>query len=323
MPIRHVFVQDWKKLTRQFNFLLFDGFSNHCLANTVEPLRAANTLSRQALYAWQFYSPDGQAVQSSSGLQVTPHGALGQESGDVLVVMPSYGFLGLDTAPISRALRAADKRHAVLAGLDTGSWLLARAGLLDDRRATIHWDELSRFEEAFPNVDAVQERFVIDGNRITCSGAMAAFDLADALIRADHGPLLSMEVAHLLMTRGTPQSYALPMKSEDTLVNRVLRIMQATIEAPIRIQDIARQLGCSQKKIESRVQAELGTTPRALYRRLRLNLARKLATETDQSVAEIASRCGYDNASAMTRAFRAEFGQTPTTFRVQATSARS
>ena len=199
--------------------------------------------------------------------------------------------------------------------LDTGSWLLARAGLLDDCRATIHWDELSRFEEEFPNVDVVQERFVIDGNRMTSSGAMAAFDLADALIRADHGPLLSMEVAHLLMNRGAPQAYSLPMKSEDTLVNRVLRIMQDTIEAPLRIQDIARQMGCSQKKIETRVLAELGTTPRALYRRLRLNLARKLASETDQSVAEIASRCGYENASAMTRAFRAEFGQTPTAFR--------
>ena len=246
---------------------------------------------------------------------MTPDGALGIETGDVLVVMPSYGFLDLADSETLRALRRAATRHKKLAGLDTGSWLLACAGLLDDHCATIHWDELSRFEEAFPEIETVQERFVIDRSRITCSGAMAAYDLATALILADHGPLLSMEVAHLLMKRGDPGAAALPMKSKDRLVIRMLAIMQNALEDPVPIKDIARQLGCSQKKIETRVMAELGTTPQALYRRLRLNLARKLATETQQSIAEIASRCGYENSSAMTRAFRSEFGRTPTAFR--------
>ena len=302
-------------MAQKYNILLFDGFSNYCLASLVEPLRAANTLAGQPLYAWSFYSLDGESVQSSSKLCVTPDGALGIESGDVLVVMPSYGFLNLATSETLRALRRAATRHKKLAGLDTGSWLLARAGLLDDHCATIHWDELARFEEAFPEVESVQERFVIDRSRITCSGAMAAYDLATALILADHGPLLSMEVAHLLMKRGEPGTTSPPMESEDGLVNRVLAIMQNTLEDPLRITDIARQLGCSQKKIETRVLADLGTTPQALYRRLRLNLARKLATETRQSIAEIASRCGYENPSAMTRAFRSEFGQTPTACR--------
>ncbi|MES0825082.1 GlxA family transcriptional regulator [Ruegeria sp. SCP11] len=303
-------------MTRRYNILLFDGFSNHCLANMVEPLRAANTLSRQILYAWRFYSLDGEAVQSSSGLVVTPHDALNDQSGDVLIVMPSYGYLKLDNRATIRALLTAARNHGRLAGLDTGSWLLARAGLLDNHRATIHWDELSRFEEAFPSVDAVQERIVIDGSRLTCSGAMAAFDLASALIRHDHGPLLSMEVAHLLMSRGAADPYALPLKSEDTLVNRALAVMQGNLEAPLPIKDVARKIGCSQKKLETRVQAELRTTPQALYRRLRLNLARKLVEETEQSIAEIAGRCGYENASAMTRAFKAEFGRTPTAFRI-------
>ncbi|WP_319544554.1 GlxA family transcriptional regulator [Ruegeria conchae] len=302
-------------MTETYNFLLFDGFSNLCLANMVEPLRAANTLAGQHLYAWQFYSPDGAPVESSSGLQVAPHGAIGAAVGDALIVMPSYGYLEHSVSETLRALHRASSRHSRLAGLDTGSWLLADAGLLNGYRATIHWDELSRFEEAFPDVDALQERFVIDRNRITCSGAMAAYDLATALILADHGPLLSMEVAHLLMNRGEPSAASPQMKSEDRLVNRVLGVMQGTLDAPVLIKDIARQLGCSQKKIEIRVLAELGVTPQALYRRLRLNLARKLAVETQQSVAEIASRCGYENPSAMTRAFRAQFGQTPTAYR--------
>ncbi|WP_050603920.1 GlxA family transcriptional regulator [Ruegeria sp. 6PALISEP08] len=308
-------MQDSKFLPQYFNILLFDGFSNHCLANMVEPLRAANNMSRQALYAWRFCSLDGAPVHSSSGLSVTPDGAIKDQNGDVLVVMPSYGFLKLDTRATARAILAASKRHRQVAGLDTGSWLLARAGLLDERRATIHWDEISRFEESFPAVDTVRERYVMDGNRLTCSGAMAAFDLASALIRHDHGPLLSMEVAHLLMSRNGRDPYALPLKSEDTVVNRALGVMQANIEAPLSIAQVARRIGCSQKRIETRVRTELKTTPQALYRRLRLTLARNLAENTEQSIAEIAGRCGYENASAMTRAFKAEFGQTPTAFR--------
>ncbi|WP_171232060.1 GlxA family transcriptional regulator [Ruegeria sp. HKCCA4812] len=304
-----------KILTRQYNILLFNGFSNHCLANMVEPLRAANNLSRQVLYSWRFCSMDGDPVQSSSGLVVTPNGSISDQQGDVLVVMPSYGYRKLDTRATTRIVLDAAKKHRQVAGLDTGSWLLARAGLLDEHRATIHWDELSRFEESFPAVDAVQERYVIDGNRLTCSGAMAAFDLASALIRRDHGPLLSMEVGHLLMSRNGQDHYPLPLKSEDTLVNRALAVMQANLETPLSIRELARKIGCSQKRIEMRVQAELKTTPQALYRRLRLNLARNLAEDTEQSIAEIAGRCGYENASAMTRAFKAEFGQTPTAFR--------
>ncbi len=281
----------------------------------VEPLRAANTLGRQDLYAWRFFGPTDKPVHSSSGLQVTPHAALGDETGEYLVVMPSYGYLELGTISTLRAVRAASRRHRQVAGLDTGSWLMAQAGLLDGRRATIHWDELSRFEETFPEVDVVRDRFVRDGNRITCSGAMAAFDLATALISKDHGALLSMEVSNLLMSRGAAGQNDHPLRTKDTVVNRTLSIMQENLETPLKIHEIAQKTGLSQKKIEIRVQAELKTTPQALYRRLRLNLARKLAEETDHSVAEIAGRCGYENASAMTRAFKAEFGQTPTDYR--------
>jgi transcriptional regulator GlxA family with amidase domain len=163
----------------------------------------------------------------------------------------------------------------------------------------------------------VRSRYVIDANRITCTGAMATFDLVSALIGRDHGPLLAMEVAQVLMTENYSHGPAKTLRAESSLVNRALKVMQAHLETPLPIATIARQIGCSQKILETRVQTEMQTTPQALYRRLRLNLARKLAAETDQSVAEIASRCGYDNASAMTRAFKAEFGETPRDVRRQ------
>lgn len=292
-----------------FDVLLFDGFSNHCLANTVEPLRAANTLLPKPRYSWRFLTLDGQPVHSSSGLQVTPHGTLRDASGTMLMVMPSYGFRAYEGWDVTRQLQAAAHRYWSVAGFDTGSWLLARAGVLDGYRATIHWEELSGFAEAFPEVEVLRQRFVIDGDRITCSGAMAAFDLIVHLIEQAHGGMLAIEIAQMFMTRDSARAHA--PRGRGRLADRAATVMQENLENSLSIPEIARRLGATQKTLETRVRAQLGVSPQNLYRRLRLNLARKLVVETGQPVSEIAGRCGYENASAMTRAFRSEFGVAP------------
>ncbi|MBO9453326.1 GlxA family transcriptional regulator [Tropicibacter sp. R16_0] len=311
-------MQDWSKTsaaTQQVGVLLFDGFSNHCLANTVEPLRAANMLSGRPLYDWQFLALGSGVVTSSSGLQVAPHQALSQAQGDMLVVMPSYGFLEHSGWKTQSALRAAKARFESLIGMDTGSWLLAEAGLLDHHRATIHWEELTGFSERFPEVDVVRERYVIDCNRITCSGAMAAFDLVTHMIGRDQGQALALEVAQLFMTRESARSHSGGAGSASTFVNKALAIMQENLEQPLSVPEVARRAGRTQKVLEARMRADLGATPATVYRRLRLNLARKLVMETDLPVAEIALRSGYDDPSAMTRAFRTEFGRSPRALR--------
>jgi len=217
----------------------------------------------------------------------------------------------LDRWDITRGLRASENRYSTLAGLDTGSWLLASAGLLNGYRATIHWEELTSFSETFPEVDAKRERFVIDRDRITCSGAMAAFDLIMHLIGETHDPLLSVEVAQLFMTRDSARSHSSFSRTTGRSVDRAISIMQKNLEQPLTVGDIALQVGCTQRTLEQRMQVEMNATPQSVYRRLRLVLARKLVSDTDMRVSEIAARCGYDNASAMTRAFKAEFATTP------------
>lgn len=311
-------MQSWSKTsaaTQQVGVLLFDGFSNHCLANTVEPLRAANMLSGRPLYEWQFLALSTQVVTSSSGLQVAPHQALSQAQGDLLVVMPSYGFLDHSGWKTQTALRAAVGRFNTLIGMDTGSWLLAEAGLLDHHRATIHWEELTAFSERFPDIEAARERYVIDRARITCSGAMAAFDLVMHMIGRDQGQALALEVAQLFMTRDSARSHAGGAGSASTFVNRALAVMQENLEQPLSIPEVARRIGRTQKVLEARMKADLGATPAQVYRRLRLNLARKLVIETDLPIAEVALRAGYDDPSAMTRAFRSEFGASPRALR--------
>lgn len=306
---------------QQVDMLLFDDFSGHCLANTVEPLRAANTLAGRQIYAWRYLTLSGASATSSAGMEVNPHDQLQHCRGDMLIAMPSYRYRPLATQTARKSLRAAATRYTVMAGFDAGAWLLAAAGLLDGRRATIHWEELAAFTEDFPQIDVQRLRHVQDGNRITCTGALAAFDLMMDLIGQTHGQALRLEVAALFMSPEVAETQSAVVGSgsaRSRSVARALGLMQSNIEQPLSILTIARQIGRSRKDLEQRMKAQLGATPQAIYRRLRLIQARKLVLETDLNISEVALRSGYEDPSAMTRAYREEFGATPRQMRAGA-----
>ena len=296
--------------------LLFDGFSNLCLANAVEPLRAANTLSRRALYDWRFVAMSAASVISSSGLPVQPTPLTAEARGRYLFVMPSYDFEQWDSGQNRRKLRAAAGRFDTLVGLDTGSWLLAAAGLLDGYRATSHWDVLSRFSETFPEVLATEDRFVIDRDRATCGGATTTLELMLALIEQHHGATLALEVAALFMYgERAPSLDPLHHLPDHATIRAAAALMRRNLEPTLPITEIAARLGTSQRMLEHVFRKQLGQSAAQLYRRIRLAEARRRVEQTRESVAEIASRSGYADPTAMTRAFKAEFGETPAAIR--------
>jgi transcriptional regulator GlxA family with amidase domain len=296
-----------------FAVLLFPAFSNLCLANAVEPLRAANDLSRKSLYRWQFVGLGEGQVPSSSGLPVTPGACLsGMPGADYLLVMPSYGHRVHAGPATLRALRAAAGRCGALAGLDTGSLLLAAAGLLEGYRATAHWDVLAEFEESFPEVEVVRDRFVLDRDRLSCGGATTTLELMLELIARHHGPMLSLDVAALFMHGERPGGLPrLPGLSGDHVLRAAAALMRRHIEQPLQIPELARRLGISQRSLEARCVAAAGRSPQSLYTAIRMSEAFRLVEDTGLSVTEIAGRVGYADASAMTRTFRRAFGATP------------
>jgi transcriptional regulator GlxA family with amidase domain len=305
--------------TQEVAVLLFPRFSNHCLANAVEPLRAANEFLMRPAYRWAFVTMDGAAVSSSSGLPVLPNCALRDHPGGAyLLVVSSYDVRRFATAEMRRALRAASPRFSHVVGMDTGAWLMAQAGLLDGATATIHWDELTAFSETFAQVDVVAERYVIDGRRITCGGAMTAFDLVLDLLGRTHGEALRLEVAGLFMHQMIPAPQE-PLYRPRTspLVARGLAIMSDTLEAPLKIAELAARLNTTQRSLARAFQSDLGAAPMTVYKRLRLAAARRYAVHASYSVQEIALRCGYRNAAAMTRAFVEQYGKPPTAMRDQ------
>jgi len=320
-----IIMRSWQKTDKkpqQIGVLLFERFSNHCLANAVEPLRAANALLGRKVYDWTFMSLDGASITSSSGLPINPKCALPDTAGgDFLFVLPSYEFRDFVTPENIRSLRVAASDFRVLVGMDAGSWLLASAGLLEGRRVTIHWDESDAFQEAFPDLEVRRTRIEIDENRWSCGGAMTAFDLALRMIGDTHGEALRLEVGALLMSGETEiGAGAHVARPKSRLVSAALAVMRENLEDPLKLPQVAQMLGVSGRKLEVLFKAELGAGPQRVYRRIRLLAARRFVEQTGLAVAEIAVRCGYIDPSAMTRAFREEFEITPTQIRAIGTT---
>lgn len=302
---------------RSIHVLLFDNFSNHCLANAIEPFRAANSIARQKLYVWEHFSVAGGKVTSSSGLPVEtmPMAGAGHR-GDYLFVMPSYGYGELSNPKMSQLLRAARSRYLTVVGMDTGAWLLAKAGLLDGHRATIHWDEYTHFQETFPEVKAVEDRFIIEDGLATCGGASTTFELTLELIRREHSPTFALEIAALFMHGDKLEMHdPLHRWSSNALVRSATALMRRNLEQPLSIPELTKQLQTDQRTLEKRFREHMQATPNSVYRGIRLREARRQVELTRLSIAEIAERCGYRNTSAMIRAFRQEFGQPPGSYR--------
>ncbi|MCH2163629.1 MAG: GlxA family transcriptional regulator [Marinovum sp.] len=294
----------------QITFCLYPRFSNHCLANALEPLRAANDLSGKPLYRWTIVSPIGAPVRSSSGIEIAPDMSLEVAEGDTLFVMCSYGHDAFLGPAQTASLRRAAGRHGVVAGLDTGAYVMAAAGLLSGRRATVHWDEFDAFSDHYPDVTAVSERVVRDGNRWTCGGATTAFDLVLDLIEEQHGASLRLEVAGLFM-HGEWRGKLPNRPSGEARVDAAVALMRRHVRQPQKLPDIAKAVGLSPRRLEALFAERFQDSPRRVYQDIRLTEAKRLLTQTTLSVGEIAARCGYEDPSAMGRAFKTRFTMSP------------
>ncbi len=293
------------------------------LAATLDPLRAANRISGSECYRWQVVSPDGQPVATSSGLPVQVDGRfLPQESRDLLIVVAAFNVARHVAPSVLAAVRQGARRAKLVGGVEAGSWVLARAGLLDQRRATTHWEDLEDFAARFPQVRAIPDRWVIDGPVFTTGGAAPTLDFMLALIRARQGFDAALNVASLYVYEEMRlASDAQPLVSlgrvgqMDSRVAQAIGIMEAHLDNPLPIAGIAGQLRCSSRTLEGLFRDIVQTSPAAYYQSLRLQAARRLITDTDLGMAEIAVRTGFASIASLSRAFRRRFGHPPTAAR--------
>jgi AraC family carnitine catabolism transcriptional activator len=300
-------------------YLLLPQFSLMAFSAACEPLRAANQLSGNALYDWILVSADGEPVTSSSGLVSLVHHALADTPKvDLVVVCASFTPRAAATPPVLAWLRRLASHGTYLAGIDTGSEVLAAGGLLDGYRATVHWEHLEAFTTDFPKVEATQDLYVIDRRRFSAAGATACLDLMLYVIRSQHGPELATSVADwFIYSRIRPAEEAQRMPLRDRLAAGNPRLLQAVslmegaIEEPISTAELARRVGISTRELERLFQRWLRSTPSAYYRRMRLERARALLRQTDISITDVAFACGFGSIASFSRSYKACYGHSP------------
>lgn len=299
--------------SRWIGFLLLPGFPLMAYAAAVEPLRAANALAGRDLYRWWHVSPDGAPVHASSGLAIVPDGAVGKtklEAERIFVCAGGNPSLFSDAAVFAWLRRIASQGAAV-GGISGGPFILARAGLLDEHRCTVHWEHIPAFQETFPNTCVERSLFEIDRGRITCSGGIAALDMSLHLIGLDHGAALAREVSdwflHNQIREGpSPQrmTFAKRFNLRDPRLTRILEAIDSHIETPLSRPQLAEMAHLSERHLERLFRASIGTSLHQYYLRQRLAQAARLKRETEMGLEEIAQATGFRSASELRRAER-------------------
>jgi transcriptional regulator GlxA family with amidase domain len=301
------------------SFILIPHFPLMPHAAAVEPLRAANRLSGRTLYRWTVATPDGAAVQASNGMTVLADLAMADIARpDLVLVCAGTGVEKYRHRPTFSTLRALARRGCLVGGISAGAYVLARAGLLAGHRCSIHWEQAAGFAEEFPEVRVGRRLFELDRNRLTCAGGVSALDLMHALISGHHGTKLATAVSESFLytqIRGPDSPQRLSPRerfgiSDPRLLELLVR-MESNVEEPVARSALAAQAGVSVRQLDRLFRRHVGCSPAVYYSRLRLEHARRMLQQTALSVGDIATACGYGNASHFARSFRKQFGHAP------------
>ncbi len=304
-------------------FILARRFTLCAFANFVDVLRLAadeGDRSRPILCNWTVLSDNMDQVMSSSGIAVQPKERLGDPSRfDYIVVVGGLmdEMPGLGQA-YERFLHEAAEKGVPLVGICSGAFMLHHAGLLGGYRCCVSWFHHADFLEQFEGLDPVADQiFVVDRDRLTCSGGASSAHLAAYLVDKHVGRAAASKSLHIMIIDEAlepekPQpGITLDFKTRDPLVLRTLLLMQQNIDTPLSITDIAKRLGHSKRQIERHFRTALDISPQAAFLQIRLSLAHHQITSSDKPIAQIALDCGFCDSSHFSRMFRKQFETTP------------
>ena len=307
--------------------LILPSFNVMATMALIDPFRAANYLSAKPLYSWQAVSLDTQLVTASNGFRIADAQPLSQAEAyfDFVFVSASWTPEKYRDKRIYDWLRRCARAGAALGGLDTGAFILAFAGLLKGRSATVHYEHAAAFRELFPDIQTSDALFVIDSNRLTCCGGMAAGDLALEIIHMQHGIDLANASARYIFhdrlrssaevqspQHHEPVGYAAPRKLREAIV-----LMERNLETPLPVSAIAATCGLSQRHMERLFRHHADVTPNRYYMDVRLDRARGMITQTEMSVLQVSVACGFASPEYFARVYRRRFGLTPSSDRTE------
>jgi len=293
-----------------------------------EVFSLAHRAAPDGAYAIELVAAEPGAIRTSSGLALIPDRAVDRCAGaiDTLVVA---GGLGVPQAARDERLiawlRLAARRSRRVASVCTGAFLLARAGLLDGRRATTHWAACAALERNYPAVDVEPDPiFVRDGNVYTSAGVTAGIDLALALVEEDLGRVAALDVARslvLFIRRPGGQAQFSAGLAGQSASQPGIRVLQSWIadhlEADLSVPALADRSFMSQRNFARVFARETGMTPAAYVEALRVERARTLLETTELQLDEVARRCGFGTVETLRRAFARRLRVSPSDYRAR------
>lgn len=315
----------------RFGFLLVPDFTLIGFGAAVDPLRLANMVAKRKLYEFVTLTKDGEPVRSSAGVCVQPDRAATDvaDLDGVFVVGPNP-LPSASAEPILRWLRALASRGVALGGIDTGSYFLACAGLLDGYRSTIHWEDMDALLDRFPRLVVSNKIYEVDRNRCSCSGGIAPVEMMIHLIGlGGGGRKVATAVAELLIydRRGPDEKQKTSLRdvsnaSHPKLVEAI-KLMECNIEEPLSMEELAAHMQFSARQLERLFRETLNCTPRQYYLQIRLERARQLLTRTNRPIADIVMACGFVSFAHFSHRYNAGFGISPSAERRRQTAAEA
>ena len=307
------------KSPRRFVFVLIENFTLLSFSSALDALRIANRMSGKKLYDWIFIGENEEFVSCSAGTQFKLDNSLIElHRDDTILLCGGTSIQESTTRKLIGWLRREARRGLIVGGLCTAAYPMAKAGLLDEKKATIHWENQDSFAEEFLEVELTKTVFVCDGNSYTTAGGTSSIDLLLKIIADEHGEELANAVADQMIyssirTDQDTQRLSVPTRIgvRHPKLSKVIQMMEINIEEPISPSILAKDVGMSTRQLERLFRRYLDRSPKRYYMELRLQKARNLLMQTDMSVINVALACGFASPSHFSKCYRAHYDTTP------------
>ena len=304
-------------------FIVVPRFNITTLITMIETLRIANYLAPTSKFSWEVASFDGSKITASNGMTATIKTANDNlRSAEFVFILGSWGTEHYRNQKLTAWLRKRARAGERICGVELGSYIVARAGLLDGKLATIHWSWLNGFKENFDRVEVEENLFTLDSKVMTCSGGLAGVDLMLRLIEEINGSSFSGEIAdqmlhHPIRSATSPQRSTMGRSTETMrpLLREAMTLIENNIEEPLTVPQIANLLGVSQRQLERQFKKNVGCTVVQFALLKRLQNARLLLISTDMSIRQIATASGFNTMSHFAFSFGKFFGRRPSDYR--------
>lgn len=307
----------------RIGLLLIDGFSLMSYASVEEPLRAANALTGRELYRVRNIPASGSVATSSCGAVLHAGGSVGVDRDfDLLIVVAAGDPMSFADKRVFRWLRGLSRLGVRLGGVSGGPVILASAGLMDQRRMTVHWEHAPALAEFSPTLLVERNLYVIDRDRVTCAGGTAALDLMHALIAEHHGSDLARRASDWLLhteirPAGGPQRAGRVerYRTTDRSVLNAIEAMENHIADPLELAQLARISGVGARQLNRLFREKLGRSTMRFYLDLRLDKARNLLLNSALPITEIALASGFTNSAHFSTSYSKKYGVPPSALR--------